>query len=111
MTIYDPKDDSLITDKVAVASQADVNKAVNAAKKAFPEWRDTAGHKRAAIMQRFADLMEQNVDKLAQLESSAMGQPVSLAKRMILGPAALWRYYAGHAGKIAGESFPPDEDG
>lgn len=44
-------------------------------------------------------------------ESRAMGQPMSLAKRMILGPAATWRYYAGFAGKVAGESFPPDEDG
>jgi len=44
-------------------------------------------------------------------ESRAMGQPITLAKRMILGPAATWRYYAGYAGKVAGESYPPDEDG
>lgn len=40
-----------------------------------------------------------------------MGQPITLARRMILGPAATWRYYAGFAGKVAGESYPPDEDG
>lgn len=40
-----------------------------------------------------------------------MGQPITLAKRMILSPAATWRYYAGYAGKVAGESYPPDEDG
>jgi acyl-CoA reductase-like NAD-dependent aldehyde dehydrogenase len=40
-----------------------------------------------------------------------MGQPITLAKRMILGPAATWRYYAGYAGKVAGESYPPDGDG
>jgi aldehyde dehydrogenase (NAD+) len=40
-----------------------------------------------------------------------MGQPITLAKRMILGPAATWRYYAGFAGKVAGEAYPPDEDG
>lgn len=63
-------------------------------------------------MLKFADLLEANVDRLANLESIAMGQPVSLAKRMILGPVALWRYYAGYAGKVAGESYPPDgEDG
>lgn len=44
--------------------------------------RDTAGHKRAAIMLKFADLLEQNIDKLAKLESAAMGQPVSVAKKM-----------------------------
>ena len=62
-------------------------------------------------MLKFADLLEQNVDKLAKLESMAMGQPISVAKLMIKGPAALWRYYAGYAGKVSGETFPPDEDG
>jgi len=70
-----------------------------------------AGHKRAAIMLKFADLLEKNIEKLAKLESQAMGQPMTMAKAMIRGPAALWRYYAGYAGKVAGESFPPDEDG
>ncbi|KAF7191334.1 Aldehyde dehydrogenase [Pseudocercospora fuligena] len=111
LTIHSPNDDSLVTDKIQVASEQDVDKAVAAAKAAFPAWRDMAGHKRAAIMNKFADLLEANIEKLAKLESAAMGQPVSVAKRMILGPVALWRYYAGYAGKIAGESFPPDEDG
>ena len=56
-------------------------------------------------MLKFADLLEKNVDKLAHLESIAMGQPISVAKLMIKGPAALWRYYAGYAGKVSGEDF------
>ncbi|KAK0939482.1 hypothetical protein LTR29_008978 [Friedmanniomyces endolithicus] len=111
LSIYSPNDDSLVTDKVQVASEADVDRAVDAAKAAFPKWRDTAGHKRAAIMYKFADLLEKNVDKLAKLESTAMGQPISVAKKFILAPAMIWKYYAGFAGKVAGESFPPDEDG
>lgn len=94
-----------------IAGEKDIDAAVAAAKKAFPAWRDTAGHKRAAIMNKFADLLEKNADRLARLESAAMGQPITMAKRMIAGPAALWRYYAGYAGKVAGESYPPDEDG
>lgn len=94
LSIYSPNDDSLVTDKVQVASEADIDQAVAAAKAAFPKWRDTAGHKRATIMNKFADLLEKNVDKLAHLESIAMGQPVSLAKRMILGPVAIWRQVA-----------------
>ena len=111
MTIYNPNDDSLVTDKVQVAGDKDIDDAVAAAKAAFPKWRETAGHKRGAIMLKFAELLEKNQDKLAKLESSAMGQPISVAKRMIAGPAALWRYYAGYAGKVSGETFPPDEDG
>ena len=111
LTIYNPNDDSLVTDKVQVASEADIDNAVAAAKAAFPKWRDTAGAKRAKCMLKFADLLESNAERLAKLESIAMGQPVSLAVRMIQGPAAIWRYYAGYAGKIAGESYPPEEDG
>ncbi|KAK3714075.1 hypothetical protein LTR37_008104 [Vermiconidia calcicola] len=111
LSIYNPNDDSLVTDKVQVASEKDIDDAVAAAKEAFPKWRETAGHKRAAIMNKFADLLEQNADKLAKLESSAMGQPITVARAMIKGPAALWRYYAGYAGKVSGQSFPPDEDG
>lgn len=111
LSIHSPVDDSLVTDNVQVASEKDVDAAVAAAKKAFPAWRDMAGAKRAACMNKFADLLIENVEMLAELESKAMGQPLVLARRMILGPAALWKYYAGHAGKVAGESFPPDEDG
>lgn len=111
MTIHNPKDDSLVTDKVQVASEKDIDDAVAAAKAAFPGWRETAGHKRAAMMNKFADLLTSNVEKLAKLESQAMGQPISVAKRAILGCTALWRYYAGYAGKVSGETFPPDEDG
>jgi aldehyde dehydrogenase (NAD+) len=111
LTIYSPNDDSLVTDKIQVASEKNADDAVAAARAALPGWRTTAGHKRAAIMLKFADLLEKNIDKLAELESKAMGQPISVAKRMIMGPVALWRYYAGYAGKVAGESYPPDEDG
>lgn len=69
MTIYNPNDDSVVSDKVQVASEADVDKAVAAAKAALPGWKATAGAKRGAIMLKFADLLEKNVDRIAKLES------------------------------------------
>ena len=94
-----------------MASEKDVDDAVAAAKAAFPKWRAMAGAKRAAIMLKFADLLEKNSEKLAKLESAAMGQPISVAKAMIARPVETWRYYAGDAGKIQGQAFPPEEDG
>lgn len=111
LSIYNPNDDSLVSDKVQVASEKDVDDAVAAAKAAQPAWAAMAGHKRAAIMNKFADLLEKNQEAIGKMESVAMGQPITVAKRMVLGPAALWRYYAGYAGKVSGETFPPDEDG
>ncbi|KIW25146.1 uncharacterized protein PV07_10810 [Cladophialophora immunda] len=111
LSIYNPNDDTLVTDKVQVASEADVDKAVAAAKAAFPSWSSTPGAKRASIMLKFADLLDANAERLAKMETLCMGQPITVAKGFVHGPAAIWRYYAGFAGKIAGESYPPEGDG
>jgi aldehyde dehydrogenase (NAD+) len=67
LTIHNPADDSLVSDKVQVASEADVDRAVDAARAAFPAWRDLAGHKRAACMFKFAELLEREAGRLAGL--------------------------------------------
>lgn len=67
LTIHNPADDSLVSDKVQVAGEADVDRAVDAARAALPAWRDLAGHKRAACMFRFADLLEREAGRLAGL--------------------------------------------
>lgn len=70
LSIYSPVDDSLVSDSVQVASEADVDRAVAAARAAFPAWRDTAGHKRAKCMLRFAEILERESGRLAELGMS-----------------------------------------
>lgn len=103
MTIHSPHDDSLVTDKVQVASEKDIDDAVAAAKAAQPAWAALSGWQRASIMLKFADLLEKNADKLAKLEGQAMGQPITLARAFVKRPVDLWRYYAGYCGKMPGE--------
>jgi len=67
LSIYNPSDETLVTDNVQIASEQDVDRAVDAAKKAFPTWRDTKGAKRGAIMLKLADLLEANLEELASL--------------------------------------------
>jgi aldehyde dehydrogenase (NAD+) len=67
LAIYSPVDDTLVSDKVQVASEADVDRAVEAARAAFPAWRDMAGHKRAACMFKFAEILEREAERLAGL--------------------------------------------
>ncbi|KAH7463338.1 Aldehyde dehydrogenase [Fusarium oxysporum f. sp. matthiolae] len=110
LTIYSPNDDSLVEDKIQVASEADIDDAVKAAQAAFPGWKNTPSLRRAAIMNKFADLLDANVERLATLEGKAMGQPISIARANISIATSIWRYYAGAASKIAGESLPPDAD-
>jgi len=111
LSIHNPSDDTLVTDQVQVASEDDVNKAVAAAKAAFKPWAARPGKDRAACMLKFADLLEKHSEKLATLESICMGVPIANAAGVGRGPANLWRFYASYAGRIAGESYPPDGDG
>jgi len=73
----------------------DVDAAVIAAKRAFPLWSKTRAEERSRILLKLADLIEQNLDELAALESRDNGKPVSLAKRMDIPRAvANFRFFA-----------------
>jgi len=67
---------SLIPD----SDESDIQKAVAAAKLAFPTWSNTPYTKRSAILSKLADLIGENQDKLALAESKDNGKPFSLAK-------------------------------
>lgn len=93
------------------AGPEDVDRAVTAATEAFKVWRKYSGAKRAACLSKLADLIEQNAEKLAKLETIAMGQPIGVAVTFVGLAASYWRYYAGCCDKLGGESFPEDGDG
>ena len=78
--VRNPNDDSLVVSDVQVAGPEDVDAAVKAASDAFKgEWSKFTGTQRATCMLKFADLLDQNVEKLAKLETVAMGQPIGVA--------------------------------
>ena len=60
--------------QVALASKATVEEAIAAAQAAFPEWRNTPPIKRARIMFRFKELLEQNADKVVALITEEHGK-------------------------------------
>ena len=63
--------------QVALAGEADVDAAVAAARAALPAWRDTTPLRRARILTRFRELMEQHRDELAQLASEEHGKTLA----------------------------------
>ncbi|HXW15431.1 MAG TPA: aldehyde dehydrogenase family protein, partial [Terriglobia bacterium] len=94
---------------VAEADAADVDKAVHAARTAFEKgpWRRTAAAERGQLLHRLADLIEENADELARLESLDNGKPYHVAKTADLPlTIACYRYYAGWADKIQGKTIP-----
>lgn len=74
---------------------SDVDAAVQAAKRAFPAWSRTTADERSRLLLKLADLIEQNLDELAQCESEDSGKPISLAKRLDIPRAvANFRFFA-----------------
>jgi malonate-semialdehyde dehydrogenase (acetylating)/methylmalonate-semialdehyde dehydrogenase len=60
--------------KVELASRATVQEAIDSAKAAFPAWRNTPPAKRAQVMFRFKQLLEQNEEKISQMISEEHGK-------------------------------------
>ncbi|WP_231756612.1 aldehyde dehydrogenase family protein [Lignipirellula cremea] len=95
--------------EVAEGDAADVDLAVQAARKAFDSgpWRTMNARDRGRLMYKLADLVEENLEELAALESLDNGKPISDARNADL-PLVIdcLRYYAGWADKIHGETIP-----
>ncbi|MBV9405869.1 MAG: aldehyde dehydrogenase family protein [Acidobacteriaceae bacterium] len=96
--------------KVAEADAADVDLAVKAARKAFHSksaWRRMSAAERGKLIHRLADLIEENADELATLESLDNGKPRHIARAADLPlTIACYRYYAGWSDKIQGKTIP-----
>jgi len=77
------------------SSSEDVEKAVIAAKKAFPEWSASSSEKRFRILNRIADLIDENHDALALAESNDNGKPLWLSKEVDIPRASSnFRFFA-----------------
>ncbi|KAJ2450871.1 hypothetical protein EV183_004007 [Coemansia sp. RSA 2336] len=78
ITSYNPATGEKLVN-IPDSSEVDIDSAVSAAKAAFPTWSATSAAERAAILNRVADLIEQNVHQLGRLESQDQGKPVASA--------------------------------
>ncbi|XP_059433377.1 aldehyde dehydrogenase family 2 member C4-like isoform X2 [Corylus avellana] len=101
----DPRTGDLIA-RIAEGDKEDIDLAVKAARGAFDHgsWPRLPGSERARIMMKFADLIDQNVEELAALDTIDAGKLFSMGKAVdIPQVAATLRYYAGAADKIHGD--------
>src|SRR5258708_30727160 len=101
-----PIDESQIT-TVAQATESDVEAAVAAARTAFDDgpWPGFNVHARARVLRRIAELVEENLDELAYLESLDMAKPIATATAIDAPMTAqLVHYYAGLATQLQGST-------
>ncbi|TNE44721.1 MAG: aldehyde dehydrogenase [Deltaproteobacteria bacterium] len=93
--------------RVARGTSADVNRAVEAAKSAFPAWSKTTVEYRAALCEAIADRIAARAEEFAALESQDQGKPVSLASRIDIPRAETnFRFFAGAARHSRSDCFP-----
>jgi len=104
--VLNPHDNSLLAE-VSEARQADVDRAVEAARRAFPAWKRTSAAERGRLLLKLADAIEADAEYLAKLETLDTGHPIR-DTRGLDAPrtAATFRYYAGMADKIDGRVAP-----
>lgn len=94
------------TARVAAATPDDVDSAVAAARAALDGWRTTTPVKRARILWAIADLIEANIDELAELETLDQGKPLFVGRwAEIPGAVNQFRFYAGQAMAIEGQTL------
>jgi aldehyde dehydrogenase (NAD+) len=98
--VYSPYTESKVG-SVYEALPADVDKAVDAAEAAFPEWSEMGAFGRAPFFYKLADLLEKAGPELAHLEALCMGRPVSQYMEHDMGAQRL-RQFAGLAQDGAG---------
>lgn len=94
---------------VAEGDQADIERAVKAARNAFETgpWRKMTTSERGRLIWKLADLIEAHVEEFAQLETLDNGKPIGVARAADVPLAVdLFRYMAGWATKIEGNTIP-----
>jgi aldehyde dehydrogenase (NAD+) len=111
ITTVNPSTEEPIVD-VQEASEADVDKAVAAAKECFYKvWRKMAAPERGQIIYKLADLIDQHAEELAELEAIDNGKAKQVAQdEDIAGSSGCYRYFAGWADKIHGKTIDTSYD-
>ncbi|HWL10110.1 MAG TPA: aldehyde dehydrogenase family protein [Planctomicrobium sp.] len=104
---YHPATEEKIAD-VAKANAEDVNLAVMAARRAFEsgDWAKMDARDRGRLMNKLADLIETNREELAALETLDNGKPINDALGDFAMVVDVFRYYAGWADKLHGQTIP-----
>lgn len=96
---------------VPEAGAEDIDRAVKAARYAFDEgpWGKMTGTERARLLRRFAELLAENAEEIAYVESTDNGKLLREMSAQLKGLPEWYYYFAGAADKIQGATIPSDK--
>ena len=104
--VYNPHDNTILAE-IAEATAVDIDRAVAAARKAFPAWKRTPAADRGRLLLRLADAIDADAETLALIESLDTGHPIRDTKNLdVPRTAAAFRYFGGIADKVQGTVVP-----
>ena len=92
--------------RVAHASKADLDRALDAAQKGFEAWRDTPAAERAKTMRRAAALMRERADAIAAIMVQEQGKPLAEAKGETMASAEIIEWFADESLRVYGRIVP-----
>lgn len=104
--VVNPVDNSVLG-KIGIASDSDVKNAIDSSKHAFQNssWRDLSPIKRESLIYNLANLMQDHLIPMAEILTLENGKLFSHAKSEIQGAINTFKYYAGWATKIEGQTL------
>lgn len=105
LPVVDPGTEAVLGELPA-ASAGDVERAVTAAEKAFPDWRDVAPARRADILLRAARLIRERVEEISTVMALELGKPVSDGPLEIERAASLLEWHAAEGLRAYGRIVP-----
>ncbi|MEU5607682.1 aldehyde dehydrogenase [Streptomyces sparsogenes] len=97
--------------RAARGNAADVERAVAAAREAFedPRWRDLSQTRRGHLLRRLGDLIAENAEELARMETQDNGKLLREMRGQLATLPEYYHYYAGLADKIHGDFLPTSD--
>jgi 1-pyrroline dehydrogenase len=103
LAVENPANEQVVA-RVPASGEEDVDRAVQAAATAFQTWQKTTPQERMTLLLKLADIVEQNADELARLESSQTGKPLNVAAVDMPAIADNLRFFAGAARNLEGKA-------
>ncbi len=97
--------------RVARANPEDVDRAVQAARKALSgPWSQMTPKERAGLLFKVAAALREQVEEFAKLETLDQGKPIQTSRKEVLSTARFFEFYAGAADKLYGDTIPLGPD-
>jgi succinate-semialdehyde dehydrogenase/glutarate-semialdehyde dehydrogenase len=80
--------------ELPLATEADLDEALDTAQRTYPEWRATDVEKRSAILHKTAKILKERADEIARTMTQEQGKPLAESKGEVFGAASLFDWYA-----------------